>query len=63
MPNVRKTNKIPINHLSRDKPNSQGVSNKAYSIPIIFELIPKNTKEAINIEKRVKKLIKEKRTL
>ena len=62
MPNVRKTNKIPINHSSRDKPNSQGVS-KPYSIPIIFELIPKNTKEAINIEKRVKKLIKEKRTL
>ena len=50
-------------HSIFDKPKSHGSSNELYPIDLYFELVPKIANEAINIEKRVKKLTKEKRAL
>jgi hypothetical protein len=46
-----------------DKPKSQGSNNELYPIDLYFELVPKMANEAISIEKRVRKLTKEKRAL
>ena len=50
-------------HSTLDKPKTHGSNKELYPFMIYFELIPKTANEAISIEKRVRKLTKEKRAV